>query len=248
MAMDWRAKIRVMPLLVVVASLAFVVRVGEFATGLSAMGTAVAQEEVRNVAPPPMGQGAAANQGPEGVEDLQRRIAQTGESIPSSGMTLPAPVASGSRGEWRDAGDTDIDQSSVRTEIYQDLAKRRDTLDTREKEIAVREALLSAAERELDQKVRELNTVREEIEVLMKKRSEEEEARISSLVKIYEGMKPKDAARIFNTLDLDVLIAVMTRMSERRSSPILAEMEVERARTVTILMSEQKKMPILPPN
>ena len=62
-------------------------------------------------------------------------------------------------------------------------------------------------------------------------------------MKIYEGMKAKDAARIFNTLDIDVLLDVITGMSERKSAPILAEMDAERARTVTILMVQKKQMP-----
>lgn len=242
--MNLRSKIRMMPMLVIVASMAFAVRVGDFAYGLGHMGSAMAQEEVHedeHAAPPAISPTEAAAAGDEipGRLDLDA----PGEEI------KPKPEFDDAESvEWKDAGDTDIDYSSVKAEIYQDLAKRRDQLDAKEKEMAVREALLSAAERELDQKLRELNTVRTEIEGLMQKRSEEEEARIASLVKIYEGMKAKDAARIFNTLDLDVLIAVMTRMSERKSAPILAEMDAERARTVTILMAEQKKMPMLPQN
>jgi flagellar motility protein MotE (MotC chaperone) len=110
----------------------------------------------------------------------------------------------------------------------------------------VREALLSAAERELDQKLRELTVLQSEIEASMKKRSDEEIARIASLVKIYEGMKPKDAASILNTLDLDVLLVIMTQMSERKSSPIMAEMNPERARTLTIMMSEQRQKSSIP--
>ena len=59
-------------------------------------------------------------------------------------------------------------------------------------------------------------------------------------------MKPKDAARIFDTLDLDVLVSVMSQMSERKLSPILASMNPERARTITIMLAEQKQLPQLP--
>ena len=59
-------------------------------------------------------------------------------------------------------------------------------------------------------------------------------------------MKAKDAARIFNTLSIDVLLEVLSGMSERKTAPILASMETERARQVTILLSEQKKLPSLP--
>ena len=58
-------------------------------------------------------------------------------------------------------------------------------------------------------------------------------------------MKPKDAARIFNTLDLDVLLNVVSRMSERKSAPVIASMDPERARTLTIMLMEQKALPTL---
>ena len=78
---------------------------------------------------------------------------------------------------------------------------------------------------------------------MLKQQTDEEEKRIKSLVKIYEGMKAKDAARIFNTLDMDILVRVMAGMSERKLSPILASMEPDRARSVTILLAEQKSLP-----
>src|SRR3546814_4430099 len=59
------------------------------------------------------------------------------------------------------------------------------------------------------------------------------EGQMQSLVKIYESMKPKDAARIFEELDMEVLLEVVERMKERKTAPILAEMNPERAKTVT---------------
>jgi flagellar motility protein MotE (MotC chaperone) len=248
-------KIRILPLLMVVAMLAFAVRVGEFASGLERMGAASAQEEVK-VNPPPM-EPKEDNPADEikGRLDLSAegdkvKLRPEFESELKEPPALPAePGARSSEHpqEWRDATDTEIDHSEIKSELYKDLASRREQLDKREKEIVVREALLSAAERELDQKLRELTNLKGEIESSMKKRSEEEDARITSLVKIYEGMKAKDAASIFNTLDLDVLMTIMTKMSERKSSSILAEMNQDRARTITIMMAEQKPVPPLGP-
>lgn len=151
-----------------------------------------------------------------------------------------------SASKWKDASDSDMDYTKVKMDMFQDLSKRRKDLDAREKQLITKEALLSAAEQELDRKYQEMTQLRKQIENLLEQQSEEEKKRIASLVKIYEGMKPKSAASIFNTLDLDVLVAVMSEMSERRLSPILAVMNPERARTVTIILAEQKKLPELP--
>ena len=104
-------------------------------------------------------------------------------------------------------------------------------------------ALLKAAEKEIDRKVEELKKLKTEIESLLGQQQKMEEARIVSLVKIYESMKPKEAAIIFNTLDMDVLLAVVGRMNERRLSPILASMDPEKARIVTIKLAEQRQLP-----
>jgi len=131
-------------------------------------------------------------------------------------------------------------------DVLQSLSKRRDELEKRERRIADREALLSAAEQEVDEKVKELNKLKGEIEGLLGKQQQMEDARINSLVKIYEAMKPKEAAVIFNTLNLDVLLSVISRMSERKSSPVLAAMDPDKARIVTIRLAEQRKLPSLP--
>ena len=271
------ARIKLLPVLILVAFLAFAVRVGDFVTGLENLGSAHAQHEV-NAEPPPLKASPdnhAADKHTETatavpVTDHAEEASAPAQEIPGrldldvpqgdiklkpsfaeeaadEAKDVAEPEEPKEKGPWKDSVDTEIDQSPVREDMYKDLAKRRELLDKKEKEIAVREALLSAAERELDQKLRELGNIRAEIEGMMKKRSEEEEARIASLVKIYEGMKPKDAASILNTLDLDVLIVIMTKMSERKSSPILAEMNPDRARTITTMMAEQRQVPSLSP-
>ncbi len=147
--------------------------------------------------------------------------------------------------KWRDASDSDIDITGVKAQIFEDLAARRKKMDQEEAQLQAKQALLLAAEKELDRKYQELSKLKTEIESLLDKQSEEEDGRVKSLVKIYEGMKPKEAARIFDTLDIDVLVSVISMMSERKVSPVLAAMSPERARTVTILLAEQKTLPKL---
>lgn len=133
--------------------------------------------------------------------------------------------------------------SSAELDVLQSLAKRRDDLDKREQQIGQREALLKAAEGEVDRKITELNKIKGELEALLNKQQAAQDNRIGSLVKIYEGMKPKEAARIFDTLDMEILVSVIGKMSERKSSPILANMDPDKARLVTIELTEQNKLP-----
>lgn len=128
-------------------------------------------------------------------------------------------------------------------EVLQALSQRRENLDKRERMIADKEALLEAAAQEVDRKIAELNKLKAEMERLLGTQQQMEEGRLKSLVKIYEGMKPKEAAIIFNTLDLDVLLAIIGNMNERKATPIMAEMDPEKARIVTIRLAEQRKLP-----
>lgn len=273
--MTFLDRVRILPLLILVASLSFAVRLADFVTGArSLVGAAFAQEEVKVEPPafpaPAAGQAAAKNAGEaagaSGAEatgekngtdqassgGMIRIAEETPEKKEAVGTQDPKKAAeeeqkkeADAKKNWKDAADTDYEYADVKMELFQDLSQRRKSIETREKELAVREAVLKAGEQELDQKFRELETLRKEIEGLLQKQSSEEEARIASLVKIYEAMKPKDAARIFDSLDMDVLMAVISRMSERKTSPIMAEMNPERARAITILLAQQKQLPVL---
>lgn len=142
--------------------------------------------------------------------------------------------------------DTKVDPFALgksQIELLQSLSERRKELDARERAIEQREGLLVAAEHRIETKIGELKAVRAEIEGLIKKYDEQEEQQISGLVKIYETMKPKDAARIFNELDMDVLLEVFERMKASKTAPVLADMDPIRAKDITTRIAERKKMP-----
>lgn len=135
--------------------------------------------------------------------------------------------------------------SETEIEVLQSLSKRRKALEEREQRLLQREALLNAAEQEVDSKINELTSLRSEIESLLGQQEKVQEERLRSMVKIYESMKPSQAAEIFNTLDMGILLPVLSRMSERKSAPIFASMNPERARQVTIRLVEQSQLPTI---
>lgn len=130
-------------------------------------------------------------------------------------------------------------------ELLQDLAKRREELEEREQTLILREGLLAAAEHRIEGKIEELKTVKGEIEALIKVYDEQEEKEIGELVSIYEKMKPKDAARIFDQLDMDVLLDVLQRMKASKTAPVLAAMDANRAQEITVRIAERRQMPTI---
>lgn len=244
-------RVRILPVLVLVCFFCFAVRLGEFWTGVSHMGNAQAQEKV-NAEPPPLPKEskvaedsktddhAKADEKQAGKTDAKAEGEHKGPELPSLGAGESEKV------QWRDSTEEQADCSDSASKLNQDLAKRREELDKESRELSTRKALLSAAQQELDQKVGEMTTLRNQIQGMMSTLSDQEKARMQSLVKIYESMKPADAARIFNTLDMDVLIEVMSMMKEAKSAPVLAAMDSERAKSVTVMLAQQKKLPDLP--
>ncbi len=128
-------------------------------------------------------------------------------------------------------------------DMLQNLQTRREQLDARANEIKLQEDLLKVTEKRIEEKILELKKIEATIQELLKKHDEQEERKIRRLVKMYETMKPKDAARIFEKLDMNILIPVVERMSERRMAPIMAAMQSDAAKKLTTTLSTRKKLP-----
>jgi flagellar motility protein MotE (MotC chaperone) len=124
-------------------------------------------------------------------------------------------------------------------ELLKELSKRREKLEIEKKDMDIREQVLKVTEGKIDQKVSELKGLQSQLEELMKQYSQKENSKILSLVKIYETMKPKDAAKIFNELEMPVLIKVVSNMKEVKVAPIIADMEPSRARDLSIELAKQ---------
>ena len=114
-----------------------------------------------------------------------------------------------------------------------ELRQRREQIDAREAGLATRAAVLVATERKLAGRVVELQALQKKLETLEASRVQREETGWQGLVKVYETMKPRDAAVILNDLDMKVLLQVLDRMKEGKAALILSAMHPERAREVT---------------
>ena len=147
----------------------------------------------------------------------------------------PAPAASA-----KPAALDPLSMSPAEVELLQKLSERRADLDKRAAELSQREVLLQATEKRIDDKIAKLASLEKAIGGIVDKHSEEDDARLKSLVKIYETMKPVDAARIFSQLDMPVLLGVLEHMKERNAAPILAAMDPSKAKAVTLALAERR--------
>ena len=117
--------------------------------------------------------------------------------------------------------------------ILQELAERREALDLRNKEIDKKVIQLKVTEEEINKKLAQLQAYEKKLRSLMQEYSAKEKERLDSLVKLYASMKPRDAARILNTLDIEVSTALVREMKPSASSAILSQMEASKAKAIT---------------
>ncbi len=123
--------------------------------------------------------------------------------------------------------------------ILERLQGRRKELESRSHELDMRESLLKAAEKRLEAKVAELKGVETRVNTVMGNRDQLEAKRLKSIVEMYENMKPKEAARIFERLDLKILVDVSTQINPRKMSEILAQMTPDAAERLTVELARR---------
>jgi flagellar motility protein MotE (MotC chaperone) len=146
---------------------------------------------------------------------------QPAAAKPSEG-TVTAPVADAER------------------TVLLELRQRRQELDTREATLGARESMLMAAEQKVSARVTELQALQNKLEALEAARKDHEDASWQGLVKVYEAMRPRDAATIFNDLEMPVLLQVVDRMKEAKAAPVLAAMQPDKARDLTAKLAQMR--------
>jgi flagellar motility protein MotE (MotC chaperone) len=123
--------------------------------------------------------------------------------------------------------------SPAELQVLQSLGARRGQLDARENDLNTQLALMAAAEAKLDAKIRALNGLKAEVNGLLNQSNAKEAAEIDRLVKVFEGMKAKDAAPRLAALDDNVRIPIAAKMKERALSSIMAQMPAAEAKKLT---------------
>lgn len=127
--------------------------------------------------------------------------------------------------------------SATEQQLLQRLTARREELQRYEDDLALRASIVDAAEKRIEERAATLEALEAQISTLVDQREQLETGQFAGIVAMYETMKPKDAANIFNSLEMEVLLRVAKTMSPRKMAPILAEMNPTRAQELTVEMA-----------
>ena len=108
------------------------------------------------------------------------------------------------------------------------------------------EDLKPAPDKKNDSK--KVTLTKKEIEKQMKEREAAQRKRVSKLARLYNEMKPADAAAAMDELDDDLCIAILQRMDEGQAAKILAQFEASKTARLTKIMYEGKKKTLTSPS
>jgi flagellar motility protein MotE (MotC chaperone) len=229
---------RLIPTVIVATSLALTLRVGAI---LQDTGIAFAQNQTPAKATAPQGGAApSTRQGPTAPAS-QPPVSQAPASQTPAAPSPGEGEATGS--ETAKAKPPAPHFTPAEVEVLQELAKRREALDQRQADQDRRELTLKAVEQRVDEKIAKLKEMQASLDAMIGKSQEQDDERLKSLVHIYENMKPKDAATIFEGMDMPSLLQLLTRMKDLKTAPILAAMAPDKARAVTVAMAQRKELP-----
>lgn len=135
-----------------------------------------------------------------------------------------------------------LNQSEL--DVLQMLRGRRVELDARAERLDLREKLVLAAEHALESRIQDWKQLKVAVEASLEKYNTKRDGKLQTLATYYEKMKAKDAARVFNSLELPYLIDIVERMKVAKVADIIGKMDTERAKTLTTELARQHQMSV----
>lgn len=173
----------------------------------------------------------------EGVSDTHpdsRSVGTLGsaETQNPSGALSAERKASGEQGV-ESAGPSDRTGGTMDLNHFARLRERKKELDAREEELSKVEAEIANQKREVEQRLKELEDVRRRISSVLEDRLQADDQKTESLVQSYAAMKAEKAAKIFETLDEDLVVEIMKRMKRNKAADIMSFLSVEKAKAIS---------------
>jgi flagellar motility protein MotE (MotC chaperone) len=155
----------------------------------------------------------------------------------------PKPAAPAAEAAKPDGVVVNMDQaapvSASERAILERLQARRLELEQRAREVDIRESLLKAAEKRIASKVEEAKANDAKANAAVAAKADADAARFKGIVTMYENMKPKDAAKVFDRLDMSVLYEIASQIQPRKMSDILGLMQPEAAERLTVELARR---------
>lgn len=112
------------------------------------------------------------------------------------------------------------------------LADRKKQLDKREADLNRREEEVTKLKVEIEAKLVEIKNYRSSISTLLQDRVSSDSAKVETLVQVYSTMKPSQAAKVFETMDEDLVIEILSKMKKKSAADILNLVKSDKAQVL----------------
>jgi flagellar motility protein MotE (MotC chaperone) len=230
------SQVRLLPAVIGAAVVIIVLRLAAMSIGQEAAFSTSGVASASNAAAPAAAEAAAPEAAHPAPDAAQTAAAPAAPQASASDKPAdaPSPAVSAETGQAQSKGEADV---------LRGLSDRRGELDARENEISLREQLLAATQRQVDEKIAELKQIQSKLDAMLAQRDEAQKAQLTALVKMYENMKPPDAAKIFEKLDRRILADVAGGMKPAKVGAILAAMDPVKAQELTALLANRLILP-----
>jgi flagellar motility protein MotE (MotC chaperone) len=150
------------------------------------------------------------------------------------GISVMSLQLSGRTGSGDDLSPAD---AAAGQRLLSDVSAERDRLQREREYLAGLHQSQAAREVVMGQVHQEILGVIGRLETQQEVFIEEQEVAATRLAKMYEAMKPDQAAQILSAMDMEVILEIMTRMNERAAAKIMANMDAMLAAQISTRLS-----------
>jgi flagellar motility protein MotE (MotC chaperone) len=123
-------------------------------------------------------------------------------------------------------------------ELDRQIEERRRTLAREEEELAALKGALEAAKTELLSERQRLEGLKRQVEDDLAKRGKVSDERLDQVAKVYQSMKPREAAQALEKMDDDQAVAILERLPNRAVGKLFDVMDKKRVKDLTRRLQE----------
>ncbi len=180
---------------------------------------------------------------------------------PPEAVPLTVPPVEGAASEARGVDDTTIDalegDSAIdlaeRMRIFKQARKREKEVEALEASLARKQQRLEAVKRDVEGRYKTLRMLQEELsavvdeesrvppdEAAARKEAEEKafEDKVRQLSKVFDKMKPAEAAKVIEQMDEKLVVQVLRRLKARQAAKVLGNVEPKLAARLSEKMAQ----------
>lgn len=141
-----------------------------------------------------------------------------------------------------------VENAGIDFDFVRDFKDRKKALDQKEEELKAWEAEIQTQKSELDTKIAEIQKIRNDISAQLEERVKADQAKIDTLVQVYSQMKAAQAAKVFETLDEDLAVDILTKMKKKNAADILNLLKADKAQVLSEKFAGYIRKPAATPN